>query len=151
MKSVTAKWYEVIVKYEKEADNGALKTVSESYAVDALSFSEAEATINKELAEYIHAEFEITAIKIAQYKDAFFSDDEEDDRYYAAKLEFITVNDKGDEKRTGVIYLIQAKSMERAMKYIKDIMSQSVQDYESVSLKETKLMDVFMHSLSNKK
>lgn len=145
MKSVTAKWFEVTVKYEKVAENGAMKNVSESYAVDALSFTEAEATITKELKNYISGDFDITGMKIAQYSEAFFSDNEEDDRYYAAKLEFISTTDKGNEKRSAVTYLIQAKSMDKALAYINEVMKGTTIDYESVALKETKLMDVFRH------
>ena len=38
-------WYEVRVKYAKENEEGLLKAVSERYLVDAVSFTECEATI----------------------------------------------------------------------------------------------------------
>ena len=36
-------WFETKVRYDKTMDNGAQKKVTESYMVDALSFTEAEA------------------------------------------------------------------------------------------------------------
>ena len=38
-------WFECVIKYDKVQENGMEKKVSESYLVDALSFSEAEARI----------------------------------------------------------------------------------------------------------
>ena len=44
MNSRTSDWFETKIKYEKTAEDGALKPVIEQYVVDALSFTEAEAT-----------------------------------------------------------------------------------------------------------
>ena len=44
-----------------------MKKVTETYVVDALSFSEAESSIIKEMADYISGDMEVKAIKIAPY------------------------------------------------------------------------------------
>lgn len=38
-------WFTTKVRYEKTRENGSLKTITEPYLVDALSFTEAEARI----------------------------------------------------------------------------------------------------------
>lgn len=38
-------WFECKIRYEKVMENGMQKKVTESYLVDALSFTEAEARI----------------------------------------------------------------------------------------------------------
>ena len=54
MRSRTATWFETKIRYEKTIDDGSQKKVSESYVVDALSFTEAENTIIEEMSAYIH-------------------------------------------------------------------------------------------------
>ena len=67
MKTKTASWFETKVRYEKELENGMQKFVTEQYVVEALSFTEAEAAITKEMSLYIRGEFKITDIRPATY------------------------------------------------------------------------------------
>ena len=120
------------------------KKVTEQYVVDALSFSEAEQRIIEEMSAYISGEFEVTDVKKAQYKEVFFSDAANDDRYYKAKLAFITIDEKTDkEKRSNVTYLVQAATLDGAVKNINDVMDSTMIDYEKSNIAETKIMDVF--------
>lgn len=48
-------------------------------------------------------------------------------------------------------YLVQAKSIERARRYIDEVMGKTMIDYEVKSLSETKIMDVFEHKVPLKK
>ena len=48
MRSRTANWFECKIRYEKVMDDGLQKKVTESYVVDALSFSEAEEIFRKQ-------------------------------------------------------------------------------------------------------
>jgi hypothetical protein len=119
MRSKTAQWFECKIRYEKTMDDGLQKKVTEQYVVDALSFSEAEERITEEMSSYISGEFDVTDIKIATYKEIFFSDDEAADRWYKAKLQFITVDEKTDkEKRSNVNYLVQAATLPGPVKNI---------------------------------
>ncbi len=146
MRNRTATWYETKVKYDRMADNGLLKMVGELYVVDALSFAEAEAEVTDGLSAFASGEFKITNITEAPYKEVFFSDDEHDDRWYKAKMQFITIDDKTDkEKRQTVYYLIQADTLAKAVKYIGDIMGKTPIDYVIASIAETAVMDVYEH------
>ena len=42
-------FFEVRVKYDKMMENGVIKRVTEAYAVDAMSFTEAEARITDQM------------------------------------------------------------------------------------------------------
>ena len=55
------KAFEVKVKYEKMMEDGTNKIVSEFYLVDALSFTEAEATATEEMSILAGGEFEIAS------------------------------------------------------------------------------------------
>lgn len=146
MRSRTATWFECKIRYEKTMEDGMQKKVTEAYVVDALSFSEAEERIIDEMSSYISGEFNVTDIKKAPYGEIFFSDQEMADRWYKAKLQFITLDEKTEkEKRSNVNYLVQAGSFNGAVKNLEEVMGGTMIDYSIVSVNETTLMDVFEH------
>lgn len=146
MRSRTADWFETKVRYEKMMDDGMPKKVTEQYTVDALSFTEAESSITEEMSSYIRGEYEVTDIKKASYKEVFFSEADSDDRWYKAKLQFITIDEKTQkEKRSNVYYLVQASTLPVAVKHIEEVMGTTAIDYVIASLAETMIMDVFEH------
>ena len=152
MRSRTAIWFECKIAYEKVMDDGLQKKVTESYVVDALSFTEAEKRIMEEMSSYISGEFTVKDIKIAPYKEIFFSDDELADRWYKAKLEFITIDEKTEkEKRSAVNYLVQAGTLKGAVGNIESVMGTTMIDYVIASVAETKLMDVFEYGKQEQK
>lgn len=125
------------------------KKVTESYVVDALSFTEAEKRIMEEMSSYISGEFTIKDIKIAPYKEIFFSDEELADRWYKAKLQFITIDEKTEkEKRSNVNYLVQAGTLKGAVSNIESVMGTTMIDYVIAAVNETMLMDVFEYGKS---
>lgn len=146
MRSRTAKYFECFVRYDKTMEDGATKTVTEQYTVDALSFTEAEADIIKEMKPYISGTYEVKNINPAAYGEIFFSDKDTDDKWYKVKLAFITIDEKTEkEKKTKVTYLVQANSLEQARKNTEEVMNGTAIDYEFVSVTETKILDVFEH------
>lgn len=147
MRSRTANWYEVVIRYDKTQEDGMTKKVNEYYVVDALTFGEAEETITKEMSMYISEEFEVKNITPASYHEIFFSDNDNDDRWFKTKLSFITIDEKTEkEKRTAVTYLVQASTLNTAMKNIEETMKGSMIDYVISNISETKFMDVFEHN-----
>lgn len=152
MRSRTSTWFETKVKYQKTMEDGSEKVVSEAYVVDALSFTEAESAIIDEMSVYVSGELKVSGIGKACYGEIFFSDVDDDDKWYKAKLQFITIDEKSEkEKRDNVTYLVQAKSLARALRYIDEVMGKTMIDYDVVGLNETKLMDVFEHHVPNEK
>ena len=144
MRSRTAIWFECKIAYEKVMEDGLQKKVKENYVVDALSFTEAESRIMEEMSSYISGAFEVKDIKKATYKEIFFSENDNDDRWYKAKLQFITIDEKTEkEKRSNVYYLVQAATFQGAVKNIDQVMGGTMIDYVIASLAETQLMDVF--------
>ena len=137
-------WFEATIRFEKTMEDGLQKKVSENYTIDALSFEEAERRIIEEMSSYISGEFEVKNLKIAPYKAIFFSDSDMADRWYKAKLAFITIDEKTEkEKRSNVVYLVNAGSFNGAVKNIDEVMGGTMIDYVILSVQETNLMDVF--------
>lgn len=148
LRSRSSTWFECKVRYDKTHEDGSEKRVTELYTVDALSFTEAEASIIDNMAVYVSGELKIANINPANYNEIFFSGNDDDDLWFKARLAFITIDDKNKEKRTYVNYLIQAKSIERAKRYVDEVMGETIIDYELKSLSETKIFDVFEHEPS---
>ena len=148
MRSRTAHWFETSIRYDKTMEDGMQKKVTELYVVDALSFGEAEETVTREMSAYISGEFEVKNITPAPYGEIFFSESETDDRWYKAKLSFITIDEKTEkEKRSSVTYLVQAATFSSAVKHIEEVMGGTMIDYVIANISETKVMDVFEHQV----
>lgn len=146
MRSKTSDWFETKIRLDKTQEDGTQKKVTEQYVVEALSFTEAEAKIISVAKDYTSDEFAVKNITPASYHEIFFSDNEKDDKWYKAKLQFITIDEKTEkEKRQNHCYLVQGSSTESAQKNIKEIMSGTMIDYVVVSIVETNILDVFEH------
>ncbi|MDD6803560.1 MAG: DUF4494 domain-containing protein [Prevotellaceae bacterium] len=151
MRSRTAIWFECKVRYEKTMEDGMPKKVVEIYTVDALSFSEAEERIMEEMSSYVSGEIDIVDLKIAQYKEIFFADSDLADKWYKAKLAFITIDEKTDkEKKTSVFYLVNAGNINSAIKNIDEVMGGTMIDYQTLNVSETNIMDVFEYKKKEK-
>ena len=134
-------WFLSKVTYEKMLENGFQKKVTEQYLVDALSFTEAEARTIEEIKPFITGEFTVSAVGRARLSESFLG---EGDRYYKAKLNFITLDEKsGQEKKTAVYVLVQADNFEQSLKKLNEGMKGTISDYEIVSITETAILDVF--------
>lgn len=146
MRSKTSLWFETKVKYDKTMEDGQPKKVSESYVVEAMSFGEAEEKITEEMSAYISGEFDVKAITPTTYGEIFFSENTNDDRWYKTKLQFITIDEKTEkEKRSNAYYLVQAASLNGAVKNIEEVMGTTMIDYVIAAINETKIMDVIEH------
>ncbi|KAA6315227.1 hypothetical protein EZS27_034285 [termite gut metagenome] len=137
-------WFECKVRYEKVAENGLRKKVTETYLVEALNFTEAEARITEEMKPHISGEFIVAGIKRAGYGELFLSGEDAADRWFKCKLLFITLDEKsGAEKKTATYMLVQASDTTDADKKLKEGMKGSMADYQIASVSETNIMDVF--------
>lgn len=143
-------WFECKIRYDKMLESGMQKTVTEPYLVDALSFTEAEARILEEMKPYISGEFTVSDIKRVKFTESFFN--ETGDRYYKAKLYFITLDEKsGSEKKTAINMLVQASELKEAVEIVEAEMKKTMIDYSIAAVTETAIMDVFPYATEAKK
>lgn len=149
MRSKTAEWFKTKVRFDKMAEDGMLKKVTENYVVDAISHTEAEERITEEMATFVSGEFEVKGIVPAPFKEVFFSDSPSDDRWYQVKVALITFDETSEkEKRNNVMYLVQAGTLESAVVNIKEVFGATMMDYVIVSVAETNFYDVFEYRQS---
>ncbi len=138
-------WFECKLTYEKEINqNGQMKKVSESYLVDAMSFTEAEAKMASEIES--RGSFTMDNIRKVRISEVFL--DKDGDKFYKAKVGFITLDEKaGIEKKKYSHMLVQANDIEGALTRLQKGMEGTLADYEIAAITETTLMDVLSESL----
>lgn len=136
-------WFETKVKYDKTMlDTGAIKSVTEPYLVDALSFTEAEARITKEMEPFVSGELTVTAVRKVRFEDVLYH--EGGDRWYKVKINMITIDEKtGAEKRSASFSLVQASEFKLALDYFLEAMKSVLFDFEIVNITEMAYIDVF--------
>ncbi len=145
-----ATWFECKVKYDKLNENGQQKTVTEPYLVDALSFTEAEARIIEEITPFISGEFKVTAVKRTNIAEIFWNED--GDRWYKVKVNFITIDEKtAVEKKTANYIIVQANDFKSAYDNFMEGMKGTMSDFEIAQINETPLMDVYKEDLGGDK
>lgn len=142
-------WFECKVRYQKIDENGKEKTANEPYLIDAVSFTDAEARINKEMEPYITGEFSVTNIKIANYSEIL--PDDTGDRWFKSKVTFISIDEeKGKERKSSTYMLVQANNVKEAYDNIQESMNGMTTEYSIPSIAESPIMDVIPYSAEEK-
>ena len=141
-------WFECKVQYDKTQENGLIKSTKEAYLVDALSFTEAEETITKEIEPVMSGEFMVSDIKRARIAELFENEDLNADRWYKVKIGFISYDEKSEkEKIVTQTDIVQATDFKNALETLEKAMHGTLGDYKIISITETALMDVFRHKV----
>ena len=137
-------WFQCKVRYDKTVEDGQIKSTNEVYLVDALSFTEAEKRFIEEITPQVSGDFVVTDIKRAKIAELFESNDSLADRWFKAKVAYITLDEtSGMEKRTNQLILVQATDFRDAVKNLDCCMEGTLGDWVIVSITETAIMDVF--------
>lgn len=138
--------YECGVRYERTMENGMTKKVTELYLVDACSFAEAEGRITNEIIPYISGDFDVVTIKRTNYSEIVENGANSADKWFRAKLMFVTFDEKSaKEKKQAVYFIVKAFDINNAHTMVVERMKTSVVDYEIATLDETKIMDLFRY------
>ena len=142
-------WFECTAKYVKMDENGHEKKATETYLLDAVSFTEAEARTYKELQTMVSGEFTTWGIKRTNISEIIPS--ETGDSWYKSKVSFITIDEEsGKEKRTSQYVLVFSDNVKNAYDQIIETMQGMMADFEISSIAESKILDVFPYSESEK-
>ena len=137
------KWYLCKVSYERQADEMGMKKVTESYLVDALSFTEAEERIIKEVTPLVSfGVLEVVNIRPMRLSELLL--DGSSDKYYRAKVDLITIDSKGQERKASTGMLVQANSLLVATKELMAHLG-GLPPYELVSISELDILDVYQY------
>ena len=141
---MTANWFEAKVKYIKINEDGREKKVNEAYLLDAMSYTEAESRITHEMESVMKGDYYISSLKKSNITELVPSEDENDDRWYKAKVNIIDADEvSGKGKSTAQYYLVAAADTDRALENLKKNLSTFVVPYEIANISDTKFIDVF--------
>lgn len=125
-------------------EDGRKRKVMEMYLVDAMSYTEAEARIIEEMELVVRGEYYIPSLKKSNINEVVSSEDENDDRWYKAKVAIVDADEvSGKEKRSFQYYLVAACDTNRALGNLEKALSTFVVPYEVASISDTLFMDVF--------
>lgn len=137
-------WFECKVKYQKIDENGKEKKVNEAYMIDAISFTEAEQRIYKELETMISGEFDVTGITKSKISEVVPS--ETGDRWFKCKLTLMTIDESsGKEKKATQQILVMAEDVKDAFDKVYKSMDGIPVDFSIPSVYESTILDVFAY------
>ena len=136
-------WFECKVKYTKiDETTGKEKKVTEPYLIDAVSFTDAESRIYKEMETYVSGEFSISNIKVVKFAELL--PNENGDRWFRVKLVYVSIDEEaGKERKINSYLLVQANDIKEAYDEVVRYMQNSVSDYTIPSISESPIMDIF--------
>ncbi|TVZ28613.1 uncharacterized protein DUF4494 [Gillisia sp. Hel_I_86] len=139
---MSATWYECKVKYRRTHETGEQKLTTETYLLDAISFTEAETRIKEEMAAYTSEEVLITNIKVSNLSEVHPF--ENSDRWFKSKVSLIALDENsGKEKKTNVYILVQANDVKEAFDNTTQAMDNTMGDYSIPAITESPIVDVF--------
>lgn len=135
-------WFLCKVKYAKENEEGILKTITEQYLVDAVSFTEAEAILYDRLASQIRGDFQVTAVGKSNIVEVFGYEDA--DIWHKAKVTYLMVDgDSGKEKLVTQYMIVTAENVKQAYDRILDSLSNMLVSFRVPKVEETLIVEVF--------
>ena len=135
-------WFECKVKYKKTHETGEQKMTTDTYLLDAVSFTEAEARITEEMTAYTSEDFRIMNIKVANFSEVHPF--ENSDRWFKSKVSLVAMDEEsGKEKKTNIYLLVQANDVKEAFENTTKAMEETMGDYNIPSITETPILDVF--------
>lgn len=135
-------WFECKVIYVKIDDDGREVKAAESYLLDAVSFTDAEARITEQLRTMIRGEFVIDKISKSRIIEIFPHEDGE--YWWKGKISIVTIDEKaGKEKVINNFFLVAADDIKQALQRLEEGLSYILVPYQITSLTLSPIVDVF--------
>ncbi len=139
---MSATWYECKVKYRKTHETGEQKVSTDTYLLDAVSYTEAETRITEEMSAFTSEDIKITNIKVANFSEVHPF--ENSDRWFKSKVSLVAPDEEsGKERKTNIYMLVQANDVKEAFDNTTQAMQNTMGDYTIPSITESPILDVF--------
>ena len=142
------RWYTVKVKYTKKIEkNGEedYKKVNEAFLLPAVSFTDAEARITKEIGKTAAGEFLVHAMAVTEVTDIIRNT--EGGQWYLGKITISHEDDNGKTSKTKQNYMIEAMSVQDATSNLENELEDAMFDYETTGIALSPIIDVFYEDL----
>lgn len=129
------------VSYLIEKEDGKQKRINQTYLVNAVSFTDAEAIIVEKLKETTKSEVLIKSITSTDYNDIF---DTDGDNWFACKVSYMSVTDE-KSKNMKIKFLVSTNSVNEVAKIIKERIGDVIMDYNIMAITKTNIEEIFGH------
>lgn len=135
-------WYSCKVKYQKVDQHGNQIKATDTYLIQAISYTDAETRLYEIMDQMIRVEFQVVAISKANFEDILNSEDGID--WYKIKAAALSYDeDSGKERKITSYYLISAININDSLEKILEYFKESINDYTVQSVAITTINDVF--------
>lgn len=132
------KYFLATVRYDKVSERGVKLDASETYLVNALSFTECEKKLTEGVGAYTTGAFAVLAEKRSNIQKLLGDSGE---KFYHCKVNVVTIDERtGKEKKIAQYYLVNTDSIDEARKIIEEQFSMN--DFEIEKIAEMKIVDV---------
>ena len=140
-------WFESKVKYVKVTQSGSEQMVTESFLLDAVSYTDAETRIIKQIQQMVKGgEFAVISISKSRIAEVFPADNGE--FWWKGTIQMISIDEElGREKKFKTAYLLMADDMKQALERLEENLSFMVIPYKIQSLAVSQIVDVFPYDL----
>lgn len=142
------RWYTVKVKYTKKIEKDGqedYKQVTESFLLPAVSFTDAEARITKEIGKSAQGEFLPSAMSVTEIVEVFRNAN--GGQWYQCKITISYEDDNGKISKSKQNYMVESTSVQEAASMLDEKLESAMFDYEITSTTLTNIMDVFHDDL----
>ena len=144
------KWYLCKVSYERQTDSIGMKKVTESYLVDALSFTEAEERVIREVTAFVSmGALEVVNIRRMKIAEIIGAENDQADTYFKAKVEFISIDEaSGQEKKSPAVMVVKAQSLKAALLLVEEVLEQTISNAQISKVEEFPILDIYTYEAS---
>ena len=140
-------WFESKVKYVKVTESGKEQTVTENFLLDAVSFTDAETRMMRQMEQMTRGDFSVIDIKKSRIAEVFPYDTGE--WWFKATINLVTVDEEaGKEKKMRTYYLIMADDIKEALERLDESLSYLVIPYVVSAIAVSTIVDVFPYEPS---
>lgn len=140
-------WFTCRIRYQKLDESGKEVKATESYLLDAYSFTEAETRIIDLMTEMITGNFQVVNITKSNLAEVIPSEEDTPEKWFKVKVALIIYDeDSGKEKQSNQYVLIAANDVKDAYERTQESMRGSVSSYVIPSISYTKIVEVFAYS-----
>lgn len=142
-------WFECKAKYVKIDDDGREKKVNETYLVDAVTCTDAEARLIEQLKTMVRGEFAIGKVAKSNIIEIFPHEDGQ--WWWKAKIQTVVIDEQlGKEKKVTHYFLVAADDIKQALQRLEEGLSYLLVPYITSSISLSPIVDVFSYFDENK-
>jgi hypothetical protein len=134
--------FTVSVKYLKLAENGdGYKKMNETFLVNAVSFTDAEAKITEEMGMRTKEEFLVQSIKRENYSYVL-TNDEDGGYFFNAVVSYSSLDDDGEnQKKIRLNMCVETSTIDKVNEIVAKVLEDTV-DYNLIKVSLTKIIYV---------